>query len=88
VGHIDNKALDIWYDGSVFHEFAGEWTDTLNLHGTGCTFSAAIAASLALHHPLEEAIRRAKRYITGAIAAGAKLSIGHGNGPVDHFWKP
>jgi hydroxymethylpyrimidine/phosphomethylpyrimidine kinase len=87
MGHADNKALDIWYDGKSYYEFIGEWTATKNLHGTGCTFSAAIAAHLAKHEPLEQAIHKAKIYITGAIAAGDRLHIGHGHGPVDHAWE-
>ena len=60
--------------------------DTANTHGTGCTLSAAIAAGLATGNPLEEAIRRAKHYLTEALRAGRDLGVGHGHGPVDHLW--
>ncbi|GAB7140590.1 hypothetical protein RsTz2092_05400 [Deferribacterales bacterium RsTz2092] len=88
-GHITGDkgvAVDILYDGANFQEFSGAWTDTKNLHGTGCTYSAAIATYLAQGHCLNESIRLAKKYITGAIATGAKLSIGRGVGPVNHLW--
>lgn len=64
--------------------------ETPNAHGTGCTLSSAVAAHLARGHALEEAVRRAKAYITEALAAGARFRIGHGHGPVHHFhatWK-
>ncbi len=60
---------------------------TVNNHGTGCTLSSAIASGLAKGEGLEEAVRLAKEYITGAIAAGARYAIGNGRGPVDHFFR-
>ncbi|MFN4003660.1 MAG: bifunctional hydroxymethylpyrimidine kinase/phosphomethylpyrimidine kinase [Hylemonella sp.] len=59
-----------------------------NVHGTGCTLSSAIAAQLALGHPLEEAVRLARAYILGAIAAGAAVRTGHGHGPLNHGYAP
>ncbi len=66
---------------------AGERIDTRNNHGTGCTLSSAIAAHLAKGDDVEAAVRHAKDYITGAIRAGADYRIGHGHGPVHHFWR-
>jgi hydroxymethylpyrimidine/phosphomethylpyrimidine kinase len=63
----------------------GKRITTVNNHGTGCTLSAAIAANLAQGCSIEEAARRAKEYITAAIAAGAAYTIGRGHGPVHHF---
>ena len=60
---------------------------TKNNHGTGCTLSSAIAAFLARGETVEGAVRQAKEYITGAICAGASYRIGHGHGPVHHFWR-
>ena len=60
---------------------------TSNTHGTGCTLSSAIAAHLAQGLRVSEAVGAAKAYLTGAIEAGAKLGVGHGHGPVHHFWK-
>lgn len=59
-----------------------------NVHGTGCTLSSAIAAQLALGHGLEEAVRHARAYILGAIAAGASVRTGHGHGPLNHGHAP
>ena len=64
---------------------------TQNTHGTGCTFSAAIAAFLARGFALYDAVHAAKHYLTKAIEAGSKYKIGHGCGPVHHFhdlWNP
>ncbi|MGD9948044.1 MAG: bifunctional hydroxymethylpyrimidine kinase/phosphomethylpyrimidine kinase [Desulfobulbus sp.] len=65
----------------------GERLTTRNNHGTGCTLSAAIAAFIARGESVETAVRLAKEYITGAIRAGAEYSIGHGHGPVHHFFR-
>jgi hydroxymethylpyrimidine kinase/phosphomethylpyrimidine kinase/thiamine-phosphate diphosphorylase len=66
-------------------------TPTANTHGTGCTLSSALAAELAGGAPLAEAARTAKSFLTGAIAAAGRLSVGCGHGPVHHFhelWQP
>lgn len=55
-------------------------------HGTGCTLSSALATQLAIGHPLPEACRRAKHYISGAIAGADRLDVGQGHGPTDHFF--
>ena len=60
-------------------------SDTRHTHGTGCTLSSAIAALLARGLPLTEAVAAAKRWLSGAIAAGAGLGVGAGIGPVHHF---
>ena len=60
---------------------------TVNNHGTGCTLSAAIASFMALGKEIEPAVRLAKEYISGAIAAGATYQLGHGHGPVHHFFR-
>lgn len=60
---------------------------TKNLHGTGCTLSSAIAAGLAKGLDLKEASHEAKVYVTGAIAAAGTLKIGHGHGPLHHFYQ-
>jgi hydroxymethylpyrimidine/phosphomethylpyrimidine kinase len=59
-----------------------------NTHGTGCTLSSAIAASLALGLALPDAVGRAKAYVTEGIARGASLHLGHGNGPLWHALTP
>lgn len=60
--------------------------ETENTHGTGCSLSSAIASFLALGYPLAEAARRGVDWLHGAIAAGAGYSLGHGHGPVKHFY--
>lgn len=85
-GHGENDANDVLArpDGSV-EWFEGERVDTANTHGTGCTLSSAIACGLALGKTLEDAVRDAKAYITGALSAG--LDLGKGSGPLDHMWQ-
>ena len=58
-----------------------------NTHGTGCTLSSAFASFLAQGFTLDESAQRAKEYISKAIESGAEYTIGHGHGPVDHFWR-
>jgi hydroxymethylpyrimidine/phosphomethylpyrimidine kinase len=85
-GHLGTAdVVDLLYDGHSFTEFAGPRIDSRNSHGSGCTFAAALAANLALGHPLADAVRLAKEYVAGAIRHG--LPIGHGHGPMDHFWR-
>ena len=84
-GHLGNaRATDVLFDGQTFRELTGPRYDTPNTHGTGCTFSSAIAANLALGHPFFEAVARAKTYISGAIRNA--LPIGRGHGPTHHFF--
>ncbi len=61
---------------------------TRNGHGTGCTLSSAIAAQLALGLPLVQAVEAARAYILGAIAAGADVTTGRGQGPLNHGYAP
>jgi hydroxymethylpyrimidine/phosphomethylpyrimidine kinase len=60
---------------------------TRNTHGTGCTLSSAIAAGLAAGNSVSVAASDAKAYVTGAIANADRLQVGHGHGPLDHFWR-
>jgi hydroxymethylpyrimidine/phosphomethylpyrimidine kinase len=63
----------------------GEPVDTVHNHGSGCTFSSAIAAGLALGDPVPVAVRKAKRYVTEALSGGRLWRLGAGPGPLDHF---
>lgn len=89
-GHLDGAdSDDVLFLGAeqrMVH-LAGERIATRNNHGTGCTLSSAIAARLAHGDGMVEAVRSAKHYITEAIRAGADYHIGHGHGPVHHFWQ-
>src|SRR3989338_5019735 len=84
-GHRKGPATDIFYDGKKFRELSAPRVRTPNTHGTGCTFSAAIAAGLAKGEKLENAVVQAKRYITQAIRKG--FPIGSGHSPVHHFYR-
>ena len=81
-GHQLNDANDLLYSGSEMTWYKGERIDNPNTHGTGCTLSSAIASNLAKGFGLAESITRAKRYISGALAA--MLDLGSGSGPMDH----
>ena len=84
-GHLEgDHATDVLYDGTSFKELTDRWVSTKNTHGTGCTFSSAIAANIALGRNFFEAVINAKAYITGAIANS--LPIGQGHGPTHHFF--
>ena len=79
-GHAGD-ATDVYFDGAQTVELRTEHIETTNTHGSGCVFSAAIAAWLARGADPEEAVRQAKTFITQAIAAS--LELGHGHGPVN-----
>ena len=84
-GHLGgNQATDVVYDGRQFRRLSDERVPTANTHGTGCTFSSAIAAYLAKGRDFFEAVTLAKTYISGAIANS--LAIGKGHGPTHHFY--
>jgi hydroxymethylpyrimidine/phosphomethylpyrimidine kinase len=83
-GHLSGAvAVDVFHDGRTFTELEANRADSRHTHGTGCTFSAAIAAHLALGADLLTAVREAKKYVTAAIAQAPGL--GHGRGPLEHF---
>lgn len=83
-GHIEGDATDILFDGESFYEYSAPRINTKHTHGTGCTFSSAIAANLALGHSVNHAVRRAKAYINSAITHAPGL--GYGSGPTHHFY--
>lgn len=84
-GHLPGCACDLLYDGDKFSSFANERIDSVHTHGTGCTFSSAIAAGLAKGLRVEAAVAEAKRYITMAITHG--FALGKGIGPTHHFYE-
>ena len=84
-GHSVGDAVDVLYDGTQFYYYEAQRIQTKNTHGTGCTFSSAIASNLALGMSIAEATRHAKKYVTTAIAHA--LPIGKGNGPTHHFYE-
>lgn len=84
-GHSQGDATDVLFNGKDIYFFSSPRIHTKNTHGTGCTFSSAIAANLANGYPVDEAVRLAKEYITAAIEYS--LPIGRGYGPTNHFYK-
>ena len=88
-GHLhSDQASDILFIDltKTLHYFHSERINTIHTHGTGCTLSSAIASYLAQNNSLHNAIVMAKHYVTEAIQSGTTLAIGHGRGPVDHFY--
>ena len=79
----EGEAIDIYFDGSDTHEIVSDWRPTTHLHGSGCTFSAAITAALALGQPIDEAVQTAKAVVSEAIRQTTNL--GQGNSPVNHL---
>lgn len=83
-GHNINDANDLLYADGSGTWILGERIINPNTHGTGCTLSSAIASNLAKGQGMEESVRNAKRYISGALAA--MLDLGAGRGPMDHAY--
>lgn len=88
-GHLtDERLVDIFFDreSRQLIELPSRRIQSRNTHGTGCTMSSALASCLAKGLSLPEAAAAAKQYINDAILAGAAYEIGHGHGPVCHFY--
>lgn len=84
-GHLQDPAMyDLLYEGGQLTEFESPRVPGRHTHGTGCTFASAIAAGLAHGLQLVDAVREARDYVAGAIRVG--IAVGHGHGPLDHFW--
>ena len=84
-GHlVGQDSTDLLFDGQTIIELPALRVATRNTHGTGCTLSAAIAALLP-RFDTAEAVRRAKAYVTAALGASHRLTVGGGRGPVHHF---
>lgn len=82
-GHL-SEAVDVLWDGNSFEVFRERKIESRSTHGTGCTFSSALASHLALGNSLRDSVAAAKRFVTGAILNAAPL--GHGLGPLNHFF--
>ena len=83
-GHREGAPVDLLYDGEIYLELPGERIATPNTHGTGCTFSAAIAAYLASGLAVPQAVAAAKTFVTEALRAS--YAVGEGHSPVNHFY--
>jgi len=87
-GHGEGaESIDYLVDASTTIALAAPRVATRNTHGTGCSLSSAVAAGLARGEDLERAVRNAKTWISAAIAAADRFSVGHGHGPIHHFHK-
>ncbi|NDL67434.1 bifunctional hydroxymethylpyrimidine kinase/phosphomethylpyrimidine kinase [Anaerotalea alkaliphila] len=84
-GHLEGDCDDLLHADGGFRWFPQVRVDNPNTHGTGCTLSTAIACGLGEGLKLQEAVLRAKVYVTGALQAG--LDLGRGSGPLDHGWR-
>ncbi|MFE6680338.1 bifunctional hydroxymethylpyrimidine kinase/phosphomethylpyrimidine kinase [Streptomyces sp. NPDC057729] len=84
-GHLSGEPVDLVTNGAEEHWLRAPRHDNRHTHGTGCTLASAIACGLALGQDVPTAVRGAKDYVTGAIAAG--FPLGAGIGPVDHGWR-
>jgi hydroxymethylpyrimidine/phosphomethylpyrimidine kinase len=86
-GHLGGPtSVDVLAAGGTARIFTAPRVETTNTHGTGCTLSSAIAALRPRTPTWEEAVDGAKAYLTAALAASEVLRVGHGHGPVHHFW--
>jgi hydroxymethylpyrimidine/phosphomethylpyrimidine kinase len=81
-GHLTEEATDVLFDQGQFQIFRAPKVATRSTHGTGCTLSSAIAASLALGCDVAQAVTKAKRYLEAGLLSAPKL--GHGAGPINH----
>jgi hydroxymethylpyrimidine/phosphomethylpyrimidine kinase len=85
-GHLPGpESIDLVVDAQREWALRAARLSVRYTHGTGCTFAAAVAARLALGDALDEATRRAKEYVTGAMRHG--IAVGHGHQPLGHFWQ-
>ena len=87
-GHLDGRAtdvVDVLFDGHVFTEFRADRVQGVNVHGSGCAFSSAVAAGLARGWPVRDAAERAQAYVAGAMRHAR--AIGRGPAIIDHFWQ-
>jgi hydroxymethylpyrimidine/phosphomethylpyrimidine kinase len=80
-----SECIDYLIDGSGNLALAAPRLATKNTHGTGCSLSAAIAAELAKGEAIVGAVRKAKTFVSAAIAGADRFSVGHGHGPIHHF---
>jgi hydroxymethylpyrimidine/phosphomethylpyrimidine kinase len=81
------ESIDYLVTSSGTNALAAPRIATRNTHGTGCSLSSAIAAGLAKGEDMETAVRNAKAWVSAAIAAADRFSVGHGHGPIHHFHK-
>ena len=84
---VVSESTDVLCDLNGLVHITSERVLTNNLHGTGCTLSSAIATFLGAGHPVREAVQTAAAYVHNAIVAASGMRIGHGHGPLRHFYR-
>lgn len=84
VSDRSDEAVDVVWDGTSTYDLCAPRVDTVNNHGTGCTFASAATAALAGGADMSEALQQAKAYVCLALTGGASWRLGHGHGPLDH----
>jgi hydroxymethylpyrimidine/phosphomethylpyrimidine kinase len=84
-GHLPGRPVDLLVSDQKVIRFPAERIASVHTHGTGCTLASAVASRLAIGDDVPAAVKAAKEYVTGAIAAG--FPLGSGIGPVDHGWR-
>ncbi|MCC6221461.1 MAG: bifunctional hydroxymethylpyrimidine kinase/phosphomethylpyrimidine kinase [Deltaproteobacteria bacterium] len=85
-GHMGGgNSDDFFYDGKIFERLSSTREETLNTHGSGCSFASAIAAYLANGYEVLDAVRAAKQFITSLIKASVYFEVGSGHGPMKHY---
>ena len=84
-GHLPGRPVDLLVSSQEAIRFGGERIASVHTHGTGCTLASAVASRLAFGDDVPTAVKAARDYVTGAIAAG--FPLGSGIGPVDHGWR-
>jgi hydroxymethylpyrimidine/phosphomethylpyrimidine kinase len=84
-GHLDGAPTDVLVGPDTAQVLSGSRVESANTHGSGCSLASALAAYLCLGHPVPEAARLAKRYVSRAIEGSRAWTLGSGHGPLDHF---
>lgn len=84
-GHLLKQAIDFLYYDNEIYELRGNYIETKNTHGTGCTLSSSIACNLAQGMDILQSVKLAKRYVNNALKND--LNLGHGSGPLNHMYK-
>ena len=80
-----DEAVDVVWDGTSTYDLSAPRVDTVNNHGTGCTFAAAAAGALAGGADMTQALQKAKAYVSLTLTGAASWRLGYGHGPLDHF---
>lgn len=87
-GHCEGQPTDLLFEEGAMYRYNGTRINTRNTHGTGCALSSAIAAHVAQGKGIPAAVEAAKDFLEAALKKGEGIQIGHGHGPMNHFFSP